>query len=130
MNTHVFVDREFLCSYLTDRLLVEPSPDRNSTLSDAQEDDLSTTDPKPSTSSTSHIDELCTLDVNMSATSILVSPEQMRPFPKTDARKNSKRDGRKPGTCRILIDTSEKTEIEQHAEIRKQKNQIKSIPKK
>ncbi|KAK9700597.1 hypothetical protein QE152_g31127 [Popillia japonica] len=78
-------------------------------------------DARATTSGTLYRNELSTVHSNISAVSELVSPEQIRPFPKADARKTSKRGGRKPGRCRILTDTPEKNEIEKQGEVRKQK---------
>ncbi|KAK9696106.1 hypothetical protein QE152_g32125 [Popillia japonica] len=91
-------------------------------------------DARATTSGTLYRNELSTVHSNISAVSELVSPEQIRPFPKADARKTSKRGGRKPGRCRILTDTPEKNEIEKQGEVRKQKiipkNKIQKVKRK
>lgn len=128
MNRNIFADHEFLSSYVTDRPIIEPSLNKHSASSKVQEDEPFNTIDEPSTS-TSHQDEICTTDVSMSDTSIFLTPEEIRPFPKAAARKNSKRGGRKPGRCRILTDTPEKSEIEELANIRQQKKWPKKVQK-
>ena len=53
---------------------------------------------------------------------MLVTPEQVRPFPKARARKRDAKKCRRQGSTRILIDTPVKQQIENEELIRKEKN--------
>jgi hypothetical protein len=72
--------------------------------------------PDPNTPSTSSVE------------TNLVSPEQMRPFPKAGARKVN-RAGPKRGRCRVLTDTPEKEEIETEDATKEMKNKCKVTKK-
>lgn len=85
MNRHIFAEHEFLSSYVTDRPLTEPTPERSSYPSEEQVDEPSTTYPKPSTSAKPNQNEFYISDVNMSATSVLLTPVQIRPYPQQES---------------------------------------------
>lgn len=95
INENIFGDHEFLSSYVTDR------PQTPTT--DGQQP-VEVIHNQPSTSNPYEI----------------VSPEQIRPFPKAVSRK-VRPSGRKPGRCRILTDTPEKTEIQNEEQRRQAK---------
>jgi len=102
VNRDVFTEDEYLSSYVTDR----PNPEEM---------------PSNTTSTTSQ--EPVVLDKSPVTTSggpllTLVSPEQLKPFPKAGARKPSSRVSR-TGKTRILTDTPVKAELEQMAKNKK-----------
>lgn len=92
VNENVFGDDEFLSSYVSDRpfnaeLLMEAGPSTS----------IIEIEPTPAVTTNN---------------SSMVSPIDIRPFPKAGPRKQSGRGRRKLGKSRILTDTPEKEEIE------------------
>ena len=102
INENIFSEDEFLSSYVTE------CPQSNSECS-----------------TTRHIEQPPALNDQG-----IISPEQIRPFPKAGIRK-TKKAGPRPGRCRILTDTPEKNEIEE-GELKKQnlKTSERKKPKK
>lgn len=88
-NENIFTDDEFLSCSVTER--PQPIPEH-----------LPPSQPRSSSAD---------IHTASSSQATYVSPEQIRPFPKAAARQK-KKGGPKPGRCRILTDTPEKTEIE------------------
>lgn len=102
-NENIFGDHEFLAAYVTDR------PENDILNKKAEENIANSTDGEES---------------RVSVESQIVSPEQIRPFPKAPPRKTGPNRRRKAKT-RILTDTPEKEEIEQS----RSKVKIKPEPK-
>lgn len=97
-NRNVFRDDEFLSSFVSDR----PDPE------------LPIPFTPPHTSATTS--SFCS-----TSSEVHVTPQQIRPYPKSAARKIINKRGRKPGKCRIVTDTPEKAEIELMHEMRQNK---------
>ena len=107
VNRNVFSDDEYLSSYVTDR------PDPTLAVSiNANTQDTTLDDSRGEPSSPTHVS-------NSISSPPAVTPEQVRPFPKAEARKTTGRS--RKGTTRILTDTPEKNAIEQAFVNRKHK---------
>lgn len=77
--------------------------------------------PKPSTSSDVPPANRLTPNKNKVDNLKVITPEQVKPFPKAGPRKNRNKFGKKPGKTRVLTDTPEKCEIEREQQKRQQK---------
>lgn len=109
LNSNIFSDDEFLCSYVTDRPYpsseIQPNPLTESEVLDNNtiQDLERSTAPQPSTSQQN-----------------LISPEVIRPFLKAGPRKNLKHSNRKMSSA-IITDSAEKKIIEEKGKKMKSK---------
>ncbi|GBM68846.1 hypothetical protein AVEN_189737-1 [Araneus ventricosus] len=114
MNRNIFTDDEYLRSSVTDR----PDPSINCQNNDFPEEESESTMMQLDVSVSNSVSSPAEFSEPLISNSIsCVMPEQVRPFPKAKPC-TSKRGGQKPGRCRILLDTSEKKEIEEQHAIR------------
>lgn len=91
-DRNIFTEDDFMCSSVTDRTLVtDETPDEQKKESPDEQE------PIPTSSN------------NTSGN--FLTPEQVRPYPKAEQRKNTRKNIRK-GKCMIATDTPEKTEIQ------------------
>ena len=108
-DSQIFTEEDFLAATVTDR----PDP----TVSDTTIE--STTLPSTSVSTT--------IEIPTSLTDCqLISPEQIRPFPKAGMRKNNRKPKQK-GKSAVLTDTPVKRQLEEAAQMRANKSKPKSI---
>lgn len=136
LNSNIFSDEDFACSFITDRCLSEegnvpseqsisdqpvteqPSTGENQSLEDRTSSNVEVIGPSqlesPSTSQISG--------------TVNVTPDVVRPYPKAGPRKLQGMK-RKKGKTRILTDTPEKRLIEMEEEERQRKNKIKELNK-
>lgn len=117
-NRNIFEEHEFLSSYVTDRPPVAEVLTDEHTVSEA------TISGERQGTSLETI-SISTDNSFPSVPNVLnqhKSPEQVRPLPKAAPRKVAKKGGKKPGRCRIVTDTPEKTEIEMIALLKTKKN--------
>lgn len=99
LNRNVFTDDDFLMASVTNRPLVDKEPQVESLTGD----DLQKPNTPPSTSRTP--------PRSTSTKPLLLSPDEVIPYPKAAPRKTN-RGGRRPGRTRILTDTPEKEDVE------------------
>lgn len=115
-NPEIFTDDDFLSSFVTDRQpptsTEEPQPSTSKQGLDITENDSPKRAP-------------FTFTTLGSTVSPLVTPEEIRPLPKAEARKSSGK-GRQPMKSCILTDTPIKNKIEQDTKERERKKSIKS----
>lgn len=136
LDRSVFKEDDFLCSIPTDHPeLAEESNDRPTNQNQSDATCLSinrmNTSPSllnsPSTSSTDNVIGLTTtISSPKDSSKISLTPEQVRPFPKSEKRKSSGK-GRKKGKSCVLTDTPEKTRIELEVQERKSRSEKKAI---
>ena len=127
LDRNIFTDDEFLPADVTDR----PLPNgEGATAVDGVESDATHADQQIQAPSSVNDTEVVQQTPNQagrsepvpaSAGSILLTPEDIRPFEKAAPRK--KKGGRKPGRTRILTETPERSEIAEQARKRKKKTQ-------
>ncbi|XP_015910948.1 uncharacterized protein [Parasteatoda tepidariorum] len=106
LNSDIFSESDFLPSNVTDRSDPDVMNSSASSKPSTSINNLPPASPYPSTSAS-----VTNLPDSSESTQILVTPEQLRPFPKAEPRKG--RGGRKRIKSRILTDTPVKTEIEE-----------------
>lgn len=129
MDRGIFTDDDFLGSYVTDRPgptasgeIDNPTVVTNSAVPTVGEmgnptahchnevGNIEELEMRPSTSVGMSTPVHFTADGNQNVVSVIITPEQLQPFPKATARKTN-RQGRKLGRSKIATDTPEKIEI-------------------
>ncbi|KAG1657390.1 hypothetical protein GQR58_023379 [Nymphon striatum] len=134
LDRNIFTDDEFLPADVTDRPLPngEGAAAVDGAAVDGAASDVADADqpiPGPSTSTDAEVVQQTPnharrsepVRVGVSSGSVLLTPEDIRPFEKAAPRK--KKGGRKPARTRILTATPERAEIAEQAEKRKKKTQ-------
>lgn len=107
LNQNIFQDQEFLPAFVTDR--PEPAETSDPALTSAQAP--SPHSPQPMSSAPPETPQPTTPN-QKNASSIIVTPESIRPFPKAEARKKLSAKRCRKGKSRVLTDTPEKMEIQ------------------
>jgi len=126
-NSNIFTDKDYLAAYVTDR----PQPvttgptstnttvgltTNHDTIQSATNETVATiSDDRPILQSATTETVATTSHDTVQSSSILYSPEDLRPFPKAPARKTVA--GRKRATTRILTSTPVKTAVEQELKL-------------
>lgn len=101
-----------------------PNLRRPSGSSGREEDNM----PSTSSSAVSSVAEKQSVTPDKCIKPCIITPEQIKPYPKAGARKRTSNQGRKPGRTRILTDTPEKAVVEEAA-LKKAKTVRMLMPK-